>query len=95
VILISMSYCIKLFQWLIDEAAAKHKAFDKDEWKFVARQDEKAPLQTNSYDCGMFVIACIDSLVNNLPIEESSYSQVDMPELRLKLIKSICQGNLH
>ena len=51
--------------------------------------------KTNSYDCGMFVIACIDSLVNNLPIEESSYSQANMPEFRLKLVKSISQGSLH
>ena len=80
---------------MIDEAKAKHKAFDKDEWKLFPKQEKRAPIQTNSYDCGMFVIACIDSLVNNLPIEESSYSQEDMPEFRLKLVKSISQGSLH
>ena len=53
------------------------------------------PIQTNSYGCGMFVIACIDSLVNNLPIEEGSYSEEDMREFRLKLVKSISQGSLH
>ena len=63
--------------------------FKESEWTEFPIQLESVPKQTNEFDCGMFMIMVIDSLVNNIPLITASYSTSDMPEYRLKLAQAV------
>ena len=52
------------------------------------------PLQENGFDCGMFIIMYVDSLVNNISVDHSSFTQQQIPEYRLKLAYAIRRGSL-
>jgi Ulp1 family protease len=77
-----------------DEAINKKKTFNQNEWKIVPRQGRDVPNQSNDFDCGMFVILCADAIVNNLPLDETSYSQSVLPEYRILLAQAISLGKL-
>ena len=57
--------------------------------------DWTVPLQENGFDCGMFVIMYVDSLVNNISVDHSSFTQQQIPEYRLKLAHAIRRGSLN
>ena len=69
-------------------------AFDENEWTEYPVQFNSIPTQENGWDCGMFVILVIDSIVNSIPLISSRYSTSDMPEYRLKLAQAILQQSL-
>lgn len=56
--------------------------------------DRTVPLQENGFDCGMFIIMYVDSLVNNISVDHSSFTQQQIPEYRLKLAHAIRRGSL-
>ncbi|KAH8677518.1 hypothetical protein BX600DRAFT_430863 [Xylariales sp. PMI_506] len=61
--------------------------YNEADWKTVSF---KIPLQTNSYDCGMFVIT--NSIYLALGIDPSGYAQDDMPLQRRRIAASILNG---
>ena len=78
-----------------DEAKSKMKPFDREEWRIEQRQGRNVPRQTDGFNCGMFVTLVADSLVQGLPLDESSYSQDEMPNYRMRLAKAILLGKLY
>jgi Ulp1 family protease len=77
-----------------DEAIDKQKPFDQKDWKIVPRQARDVPFQTNKFDCGMFVILCADTIAKNMPLDENSYSESELPEYRILLAQAISLGKL-
>ena len=77
-----------------DEAIDKHKPFNQEDWKIVPRQAREVPFQTSKFDCGMFVILCADTIVKNLPLDNNSYSESELPEYRILLAQAISLGKL-
>ncbi|RYO74197.1 hypothetical protein DL764_010951 [Monosporascus ibericus] len=61
--------------------------YKEDEWQTV---QYNVPKQTNSYDCGMFVIT--NSIYLALGVDPSSYSQADMPLMRLRMAAMLLNG---
>ena len=78
-----------------DEAKSRGKPFHRDEWTIEQKQGLKVPWQTDSFNCGMFVILFADSIVQQLPLDQSSYTEAEMPNYRIRLAKSILLGNLY
>jgi Ulp1 family protease len=74
--------------------SANGVAFDVNEWTEYQKQFSSVPTQENGWDCGMFVILVIDSIVNSIPLISSRYSTSDMPEYRLKLAQAILQQSM-
>jgi len=64
----------------IDSAPANTE-FKPEKWKFINRV-EHVPQQTNSVDCGVYVIALTDLLSMDIPM---FFGQDDIPLLRQKL----------
>lgn len=85
-------YTTALLQWVEEESIKKKKYFDKNEWKLIDCEDN--PKQNNSFDCGAFVIACADFLIDDLPINTDSYSQDQMPQWRMKIATDILRKQL-
>ena len=79
-------------QWLEDEALAKGKTFKRDEWKLDNKLD--IPRQQDGFNCGMFVILYIETLVKDSVVDSSSFSSNDVSTYRLKLAKAILRGTL-
>ncbi len=61
--------------------------YKEDEWETV---HYRVPRQTNSYDCGMFVIT--NSIYLALGIDPSCYSQADMPLMRRRMAAMLLNG---
>lgn len=72
----------------------KQKPFDQKDWKIVPRQARDVPMQSNDFDCGMFVILCADTIAKNIPLDENSYSESELPEYRILLAQAISLGKL-
>jgi sentrin-specific protease 1 len=83
---------IIILNYLEMEAAAKEKSFSTNEWKLIETNVEKVPQQTNSYDCGMFMIYCADYISDDLPL---LYKQSEMTDNRLKVFAAILRGYLN
>jgi Ulp1 family protease len=83
-------------KWLEDEANAKRKLFDRKEWKLDSKTQRQAgcPTQTDGFNCGMFIIMYMDTLVKNSIVDATSFSASEMPNYRLKLAKAITRGTL-
>ena len=83
-------------KWLEDEAKAKEKLFDRNEWKLDSETQRQAgcPRQTDGYNCGLFIIMYMDTLVKNSFVHSNSFSVSEMPNYRLKLAKAIRRGTL-
>jgi sentrin-specific protease 1 len=88
-ILISLHF---FFQWLQDEAVAKNKRFVSDDWLEIRKKN--IPIQENGFDCGMFLIMYVDTLIRNNDVDNSSFTAEQLSEFRLKLAKAILQGSL-
>jgi Ulp1 family protease len=52
------------------------------------------PTQTDRWNCGMFIIMYMDTLVKNSFVRSTSFSASEMPNYRLKLAKAIKRGTL-
>ena len=52
------------------------------------------PTQTDEWNCGMFVIMYMGTLVKNSFVRSTSFSASEMPNYRLKLAKAIKRGTL-
>ncbi|KAK7755885.1 hypothetical protein SLS62_002172 [Diatrype stigma] len=61
--------------------------YDKDEWNTVKY---RVPQQTNSYDCGMFVIT--NAIYLALGLDPSEYKQSDMPLMRRRMAAMLLNG---
>jgi len=83
---------IIILNYLEMEAAAKEKSFSTNEWKLIETNVEQVPQQTNSYDCGMFMIYCADYISDDLPL---LYKQSEMTDNRLKVFAAILRGYLN
>jgi len=86
-------YMSSLRQWVIDEAKSKKNlTLNPNDWTLVCRHD--IPQQDNGWDCGVFTVACADFLLDNLPLNENSYSQAKMEFWREKIAVDILNGYL-
>jgi len=81
---------------LEDEAKAKKIPFNRIEWKLDSNTQIQAdcPRQMDGFNCGMYVIMYMDTLVKNSIVGSSSFSTSFMPTYRLKLAKAIKRGTL-
>ena len=81
------------FKWLGDEAKAKNKPFNPNEWKLdsVTQNRPGCPIQTDDWNCGMFIIMYMDTLVKNSFVDSTSFSASEMPNYRLLLDEEHCQ----
>ncbi|RYP48013.1 hypothetical protein DL768_006004 [Monosporascus sp. mg162] len=61
--------------------------YKDDEWQTV---QYNVPRQTNSYDCGILVIT--NSIYLALGIDPNTYSQADMPLMRLRMAAMLLNG---
>ena len=86
---------VYFLQWMSDEAKSKGKPFDRDEWSIEQIQGPNVPQQTDGFNCGMFVTLVADSIVHGSPLNETSYSQDEMPNYRMRLAKAILLGKLY
>ena len=68
-------YTKHLLHWIKDEAWNKKQIsnYDVHDWRLVDEID--TPRQTNSFDCGVFVIMCADYMFHEVPL---SFTQADM-----------------
>ena len=84
------------FKWLEDEAKAKNEPFYPNDWKLDSTTQERpgCPTQTDRWNCGMFIIMYMDTLVKNSFVRSTSFSASEMPNYRLKLAKAIKRGAL-
>jgi Ulp1 family protease len=74
---------------------AKRKTFNRAEWKLDNNKQRKViPRQQDDFNCGMFVILYIDTLVKDSFVDSSSFSSNDVSNYRLKLAKAILRGTL-
>jgi len=71
---------------------AKGKTFKRDEWKLDNKLD--IPRQQDGFNCGMFVILYIETLVKDSFVDSSSFSSNDVSTYRLKLAQAILRGTL-
>jgi Ulp1 family protease len=71
---------------------AKGKTFKRDEWKLDNKLD--IPRQQDGFNCGMFVILYIETLVKDSFVDSSSFPSNDVSTYRLKLAKAILRGTL-
>jgi sentrin-specific protease 1 len=86
-------YTNALLQWVEQESIKKNEYFDKSQWELIDCKDN--PKQNSrSVDCGAFVIACADFLIDDLPINTDSYSQENMPQWRMKIATDILRKQL-
>lgn len=71
-------------------AAFLGQNYKVEEWKNISFE---VPLQTNGYDCGMFVIT--NSILLALGLDPSGYKQKDMPLQRQRIAAMILNGGFH
>lgn len=71
-------------------AAFLGQQYKPEEWKNVSFD---IPLQTNGYDCGMFVIT--NSILLALGLDPSGYQQSDLPLQRRRIAAMILNGGFH
>lgn len=90
---LGLRYMEGLLEWVVDEAKEKKgETLDRTRWKLItARNISK---QGNDNDCGTFTIEYADFLSDNLPLDEHSFTQMDMPFFREKIAADILRGRL-
>jgi Ulp1 family protease len=64
-----LAYFEHLKRWIEDEARTKlnNDSYRADD--FAWNDHNEAPFQTNTYDCGVFVLMAIHYIVNDLPFD--------------------------
>ena len=94
-------YLKAINQSLIDEAIYRERfdllTEDKLQFKhpFTLEKypSDKMPTQTNSYDCGVFVIMMINFIIDNIPLE--NLKQRDMATYRINLACDIIRQHFN
>lgn len=86
-------YLKTALKWISDEHMDKKQIpLDTSEWRCF-HQETIVPLQSNGFDCGMFVIMCARAIAYyNQPLH--SYHQDDMPRYRLMIGRHILRQSL-
>jgi hypothetical protein len=76
-----------ILQWLKDETNDKYPfmQFDETEWRLIDHKNDDTPLQNNGYDCGMYQLLIIDSIINDIVVTSNSFSSSDVVLYRQKL----------
>ena len=69
---------VKMF--LLGSHYQEELPFDLDDWAFIEVQD--TPQQENAFDCGPFVLKCIELLVMGQPL---NFNQSDIDKFRFEL----------
>jgi Ulp1 family protease len=80
-----------LLRWVTDEAHRKTINVPRSDWSLLPRQNN-VPMQSNGYDCGVFVIMCADYISDDLPLH---YQQSEMHFYRRQILASILRGSLN
>jgi Ulp1 family protease len=76
-------------KWIELNYEKNNVPFHAEEWRFFTSQ---GPVQTNGFDCGMFVLTSCLFLLDNLPL---SFTQSDMKTLRERVIYDIATSTIH
>jgi Ulp1 family protease len=84
-------YKESLLRWVRDEAARNSEPFLQSNWTL---QTMECPQQNNSYDCGMFTIACAQTITDNIPVTSAAYNQQQMSARRITVANDILRGDL-
>jgi len=72
--------------------------FEVADWNI--KGNPYSPQQDNGYDCGMYVVMCVDFLCDNIPLtikrgEHLAISSRNMPYFRMKVAADILRGFLY
>ncbi|XP_072297301.1 sentrin-specific protease 5-like [Eucyclogobius newberryi] len=78
-----------ILKYLLNEAKEKKKNAFKEGW--TVSLVEEIPQQTNENDCGVFVLEYSRCLAFS---ESLQFSQRDMPNIRKRIYKELCERNL-
>ena len=82
-----------MMRWVVDEAKAKKGiTINEAEWNSIAVGT--APQQFNGTDCGVFTIMAADFLSDDLPVNEQTYGQANMPYFRQKIVNDMYREKL-
>ena len=78
------------------KSKAKNKPFNPNEWTLDSVTQKRAgcPRQRDQWNCGMFIIIYMDTLVRNSFVDSTSFSASETPNYRLLLAKAIKRGTL-
>ncbi|XP_072220149.1 uncharacterized protein [Leuresthes tenuis] len=79
-----------ILKYLMTEAREKQQTAFEDGW--TVSYDEKIPQQTNENDCGVFVLEYSRCLALSRPFQ---FSQRDIPKIRKRIYKELCDCKLH
>ncbi|XP_071348359.1 sentrin-specific protease 5-like isoform X2 [Trachinotus anak] len=79
-----------ILKYLMTEAREKQKTAFENGW--AVSYDEKIPQQTNENDCGVFVLEYSRCLALAKPLQ---FSQEDIPKIRKRIYKELCDCKLH
>ncbi|XP_030015998.1 sentrin-specific protease 5-like [Sphaeramia orbicularis] len=79
-----------ILRYLITEAKEKRRSAFENDW--TVSFDEKIPQQTNENDCGVFVLEYSRCLALTKPLQ---FSQKDIPNIRKRIYKELCDCKLH
>jgi Ulp1 family protease len=72
-----------ILRYLQDEWAQQHEGASLQGWSVSLDAVSDLPMQTNNFDCGVFVCMYADYLSENLPF---TFTKRDLPFFRLRLI---------
>ncbi|XP_023260817.1 sentrin-specific protease 5-like isoform X1 [Seriola lalandi dorsalis] len=79
-----------ILKYLMTEAKEKQQTAFENGW--AVSFDEKIPQQTNENDCGVFVLEYSRCLALAKPLQ---FSQEDIPKIRKRIYKELCDCKLH
>ncbi|XP_045907689.1 sentrin-specific protease 5-like isoform X2 [Micropterus dolomieu] len=79
-----------ILKYLMTEAKEKKQVAFESGW--AVSFDEKIPQQTNENDCGVFVLEYSRCLAMAKPLQ---FSQKDIPKIRKRIYKELCDCKLH
>ena len=83
-------YLFLTARWLQDEAKFKNQNIDINDWKLI-NAGRNIPQQTNSFDCGVYVILNADYIADDLPL---SYGEEEVAASRNKIAYYIIKNNI-
>ena len=88
-----------LFEYIEDEATAQKEQVVATDWN-ITDTTPYSPQQRNCWDCAIYVLMCIDFLVDNIPLDitlndQLVLSPLNMPHFRRKICADLIRGKLH
>lgn len=79
-----------IVKYLLKEAKEKKQTAFETEWKMSLKKE--IPQQTNENDCGVFVLEYSRRAALHEPL---NFSQNDIPTIRKRIYKELCDCTLH